>query len=137
MSTPLDEKLKQAASQWMRRAKSNLARAKQAKLDEVVWEDLCFDAQQAAEKALKAILVVHNVDFPKTHEVAELLRLVEQCGIEVQDELWEAHVLAKYAVETRYPGPAESITEEEYRQAVALADRVVRWAEKILSEGRK
>lgn len=133
LSTPLDEKLKQAAGQWMRRARSNLALAKQAKLDEVVWDDLCFDAQQATEKALKAVLVVHNVDFPKTHEIAELLRLIEQCNIEVHDELWEAHILAKYAVETRYPGPVESISEQEYRQAVALAERVVQWAQKIIS----
>jgi hypothetical protein len=29
---------------WLRRAQSNLARAKQPKPDEAVWEDLCFDA---------------------------------------------------------------------------------------------
>jgi HEPN domain-containing protein len=38
---------------WLRRARSNLARASTAKTDEIMWEDLCFDAQQAAEKALK------------------------------------------------------------------------------------
>lgn len=40
---------------WLGRAKSNLARARQPKPDEVFWEDLCFDAQQAVEKALKAV----------------------------------------------------------------------------------
>lgn len=40
---------------WLRRAKSNLFRAKQPKHEEVFWEDLCFDAQQAAEKSLKAL----------------------------------------------------------------------------------
>jgi hypothetical protein len=43
------------AGGWLRRARSNLARAKQDKPDEVLFEDLCFDAQQAVEKALKAL----------------------------------------------------------------------------------
>ncbi len=133
MSIPLEEKLQRASLEWVKRAKGNLARARQSKPEEAFWEDLCFDAQQAAEKALKAVLVVRNIDFPKTHEISELLRLIEQCGIEVQDELWQAQVLAKYAVETRYPGPAEPLTEKEYCQAVALAERVVQWAEKIIS----
>ena len=34
---------------WLKRAKSNLIRAKQPKHEEVFWEDLCFDAQQAVE----------------------------------------------------------------------------------------
>nr|WP_243029119.1 HEPN domain-containing protein [Thermus albus] len=43
---------------WLARAKSNLARAQLGRTSpEVVWEDPCFDAHQAAEKALKALLV--------------------------------------------------------------------------------
>ena len=38
--------------EWMNRAHSNLARAK-LWTDGVYLEDLCFDAQQAAEKAIK------------------------------------------------------------------------------------
>ena len=33
----------------LRRAKGNLARAQQTKPKDAFWEDLCFDAQQAAE----------------------------------------------------------------------------------------
>ena len=44
------------AKEWLKRAKSNLARAKAGKVSEdILYEDLCFDAQQAAEKALKAL----------------------------------------------------------------------------------
>lgn len=32
-------------SDWLRRAKSNLVRAKQPKPEDVLWEDLCFDTQ--------------------------------------------------------------------------------------------
>ncbi|HLZ10766.1 MAG TPA: HEPN domain-containing protein [Chloroflexota bacterium] len=39
--------------EWLRRARSNLLRAQQPKPDGVLWEDLCFDAQQAVEKGAK------------------------------------------------------------------------------------
>lgn len=118
---------------WLRRAKSNLARAKQAKPKEVFWEDLCFDAQQAAEKAIKAVLTRREIDFPKTHDIRELLTLLSTSGEVVPEAIWETINLADYAVETRYPGPAEPVTKTEYRQAVALAEKVVKWAEKIIS----
>jgi HEPN domain-containing protein len=41
--------------EWINRARSNLVRA-QTTLPGVYLEDLCFDAQQAAEKAIKAVL---------------------------------------------------------------------------------
>lgn len=62
--------------EWLRRAKSNLACARQPKPDEAVWEDLCFDAQQAAEKALKAVLIGRSIDFPRTHNIRVLLSIV-------------------------------------------------------------
>lgn len=42
---------------WLKRAKSNLARAELGRnaLD-ILYEDLCFDAQQATEKALKGLM---------------------------------------------------------------------------------
>jgi len=43
---------------WLRRARSNLARAAQGQATpDVLLEDVCFDAQQAVEKSLKALLV--------------------------------------------------------------------------------
>jgi len=65
---------------WLRRAKGNLARAKQAKPKEAFWEDLCFDAQQATKKAIKAVLTCREIDFPKTHDIRELLTLLSTSG---------------------------------------------------------
>jgi HEPN domain-containing protein len=39
-----------------------------------------FHAQQAAEKALKAWLTLRRVEYPKTHDLASLLHLLEQSG---------------------------------------------------------
>jgi HEPN domain-containing protein len=118
--------------EWLRRAKGNLALAKQRKPKEAYWEDLCFEAQQAAEKAIKAVLKSAGIDFPKTHDIGELLSIVNQSGQKVPQELWKADELSQYAVETRYPGPAEPVTRNECRQAVALAQKVVKWAENII-----
>ena len=47
-----------------------------------------------------------------------------------------ADILTQYAVQTRYPGLAEEITQAEYEEARLLAHRVVDWAEVVLSKGK-
>lgn len=65
--------------EWLNRARSNLSRAK-ARIPEAYLEDLCFDAQQAAEKAIKALLIKRGVAFPYVHDLAHLLTLLEEAG---------------------------------------------------------
>ncbi len=121
---------------WLRRAKSNLVRARLlAGQPEVLYEDLCFDAQQAVEKALKAVLVQRGVIVPKTHALAELLTRVEKSGIEVHAEIREATLLTPYAVEARYPGLWEEVTAADHEEAVRVAERVVAWAETVTRGG--
>ena len=121
---------------WLVRARSNLARARAGRATpDVLFEDLCFDAQQAAEKALKAVLVKLRVAFPQTHAIAVLIGLIESVGIAVPTALAEAADLTDYAVSTRYPGASEVLDEEEYLCAVAIAERVVRWAEERIRAG--
>ena len=61
---------------WMRFAYSDLALARSPLLPGVLLEGLCYHAQQAAEKALKAVLVFLNIDFPRTHNIRTLLDLL-------------------------------------------------------------
>jgi len=89
---------------WLRRAKSNLIRAKQPKHEEVFWEDLCFDAQRAVEKSLKALLLFHKIPFRFVHDIAELLTVLEQNGLSLPEQIRAAAELSDYAVEARYPG---------------------------------
>lgn len=114
---------------WLRRAKSNLIRAKQPKHEEVFWEDLCFDAQQAAEKSLKALLLFHKIPFRFVHDIAELLTVLEQNGLSLPEQIRAAAELSDYAVEARYPGPMEPVTEDEHKEAVKIAEMVVSWVE--------
>lgn len=62
--------------EWMNRARSNLAIAKN-RIPDVYLEDLCFDAQQAAEKAIKAVFVARGIEFPFIHDLTRLLAILE------------------------------------------------------------
>jgi HEPN domain-containing protein len=116
--------------EWLRRARSNLAKARADRnLPDVLYEDLCFDAQQAAGKGIKALLVHRQVRFPKTHDLLDLLTLLDQSGLPIPPEIRETDALTHYAVETRYPGLAEEVTADEYARAVEFAERVLHWVE--------
>jgi HEPN domain-containing protein len=77
--------------EWLGRARSNLAQAR-ANTPEVYPEDLCFAAQQAAEKAIKAVMIRHGVRFPYIHDLAALLQLLRGSGLTIPDEVAEAVV---------------------------------------------
>jgi len=119
--------------EWLNRARSNLALAK-AKRKGVYLEDLCFDAQQAAEKAIKALLIKAEVNFPYVHDLAELLTLLEKSGEMITESIRQAEELSRYAVFTRYPGIGPQIKQKEYKEAVKIAGQVVRWAEKLIAK---
>ena len=122
-------------NQWRKRAKSNLERAKAGKVsEEILYEDLCFDCQQAVEKSLKALLVYVGVVFPPTHSPGKLIELIEENGINVPEEIKDSIPLAAYAVDTRYPGDYEPVDKEEYEEAVKIAERVYFWVEKRIEK---
>ena len=53
--------------EWLNRARSNVLLA-QAQREGIYLEDLCFNAQQAVEKAIKAVLMQRAVEFPYVHD---------------------------------------------------------------------
>jgi HEPN domain-containing protein len=55
--------------------------------------------------------------------------------LRVPEAVEDAVVLTSYAFEARYPGLAELVSEEESRQAIELAQMVVRWAEEMIERG--
>ena len=63
--------------EWLNRARSNLALAKN-RVPNAYLEDLCFEAQQAAEKAIKSRLIRLGIDFPYVHDLARLLSLLDR-----------------------------------------------------------
>ncbi len=99
----------------------------------IVFTSFCvFHAQQAAEKSIKAVLVHRGIAFPKTHIIERLIDLLPE-DVSKIPELSQSAKLSVYATVSRYPGDvSESVDEEEYQEAVRLAEAVVQWAESIL-----
>ena len=119
---------------WLQRARSDLALGRAA-LDSanVLKEDACFHAQQCGEKALKALLVSQQIPFRRTHALENLLDILKAGGVEIPEEIDQSFSLTQYAVETRYPGDWEPISDEETRSALETAAHVLSWVEEQIN----
>ena len=117
--------------EWLNRARSNLVLARMQG-EGVYLEDLCFNTQQAVEKAIKALLIQRHVQFPYVHDIAELLTVLETTGQAIPQAIRQAERLTRFAVFTRYPGIAPPIKQEEYMEAVGIAGEVIQWVEHLL-----
>lgn len=62
----------------------------------------CFHAQQAAEKALKAVISLHGLEYRRTHDLEELAGTLADVSIAPPVGEIELRCLTPYAVEFRY-----------------------------------
>ena len=117
------------ACEWFQRAIRDL-RAAEILLEKELYEESAFHSQQAAEKALKAVLVALGIRPPRTHSIEQLLDMLsENEDVSPLYEI-EADTLTDYAVAARYPGPA--VVKEEASEALETARKVVEWARREL-----
>ncbi len=121
------------AARWLGRASSDLAIASKLLIDQAYDEAwaAAFHGQQAAEKAIKAILVSRGTDFPKTHDLARLVALLPgaQAAPASPDDLeWLAYfgTAGRYVIED--PMAASEPDWKDAAQAVDLAHKIVEWA---------
>ena len=119
---------------WLEMAASNLNLARAGNKDGVRFEDLCFQCQQAAEKALKALHIHKDIPFRKIHDIEELLSSLEKSGESISNALQEAVVLTEHAVTTRYPGDYEPVSEDEYLKTLELAQFVYDWVQERINQ---
>jgi len=89
-----------------------------------------FHAQQAIEKALKAVLAHSGVSFRRTHDIAELLDMLEDAGLAAPPHADRLDELNPYAVEMRY-GLIEPSGLDRAATARWVQD-VIRWAGGII-----
>lgn len=109
--------------QWLEKADRDLdAAGVLLRGDFKDYESVGFHAQQAAEKFIKAFLVRHQIEFPKTHNIAALLRLSEKVDKELPERLAEVDALTPFGVEFRYPGDTEPVSREKGESALRLAE---------------
>lgn len=88
-------------------------------------EIVCYHCQQAAEKAIKAVIISLGSPggLPKRHDLSFLLDQIHHM-VRVDDEIYDcADALSPYGVASRYPN--EMYLEPRH------ADQAVKWAETI------
>lgn len=93
----------------------------------------CWLAQQAAEKALKAVLIFLDIDFPRRHDLDALRNLVPH-DWRLKTDHPDLSELTEWAVEARYPGDWPDATEADARTAVQQAGAVWRSVIRDLKE---
>ncbi len=119
--------------EWLNRARSNLVLSRITNSD-VYLEDNCFGAQQAAEKAIKAVFIHRGENFPYIHNLEDLLKRLERNGLKVPKYVRKAHELTRFASEARYPGASGPVSKREHRHFVRIAEAVVQWAERQIGK---
>jgi HEPN domain-containing protein len=121
---------------WIERAKSSLELAQAKIIRYIHYEDLCFQLQQAVEKALKGLLIYYDVEPEFTHNIEILLKELKKFT-EIPENIKKAAQLTNYAVQTRYPGEYDEITKEEYEKSVKTAKECLEWTENNIRESEK
>ena len=112
------------AREWLERAGENLATAEVVLASSSLAPRIAaWHAQQAVEKAIKAVLVVDQIEFPFTHDLAALHALLQRRLRAVAGS--DLASLSRYAVEARYPGPWPDTEPDDAQAAVIVARAVV------------
>lgn len=108
---------------WLNKAKRDLLSARQLAEGGVpLLDTAAYHCQQAAEKAIKAYLVFHDVRFEKTHDLDVLLSQADKIDPAFSVCRESGRVLTPLAVEFRYPGEFTEPEPDEYREAFTAAE---------------
>jgi len=92
---------------------------------------ICFHSQQAVEKFLKAFLIFHDVDFPKTHDLDFLLmecQKIDNYSFEI-----DLKSLSDFGVSIRYPDDFYIPGVNETKDYIEIATEIKKCIEKLIS----
>lgn len=91
--------------EWLIKAQNDLASAERLLIGkEPIRDTGCFHCQQTVEKAFKAFLTHHAIEFEKSHSLVYLLDLCARVDVDFTKFQNIASSLTVYAVGIRYPG---------------------------------
>lgn len=121
------------AEQLLRRAADDEAAAKallsvKSVTDVIVGQH----AQQGVEKAIKAVLAAQDVEFPFIHDIAGLMVLCVNAGIQVPEQLREADQLTPYAGALRYGEEDLDLVNRD--TALSWVTTAVEWARDVVEQ---
>jgi HEPN domain-containing protein len=124
----------EAAELFLGKAASDLAAARLLASDDDQDDDVVgFHAQQAVEKALKAVVAVRSLEIPRSHDLGLLIRLLDLAEHELPVAIRQADWLNPWAVALRYDHPGATL---DRSLAVEVADESLLWALERVSAAR-
>ncbi len=127
---------KELALEWINKAEEDFgfAVSNLAEPEMTYYAQICFHFQQAAEKYLKAFIVVHELEFKKIHDLPELLRICINKDPQLTKLSEESEFLTDYYIETRYPvhWPA-SITRDDAEKAKQAVSKIRESIKKLIN----
>ena len=116
--------MKQETKEWVAKAERDFATMKREfrVAEDANYDDVCFHAQQCIEKLLKGYLQELEIEFPRSHDLRELLNLLLPTHATWTDYIDDCARLSEYAVSFRYPGETaeRSIAERAMNLCVKL-----------------
>ena len=89
-----------------------------------------WNFHQAAEKAIKAILISQEKDFPRTHDLPRLLTILQLEPSASDTVAQAAFILSSFLPLTRYPGDWPEINEAKAKEAKEASKIIPSWARK-------
>jgi HEPN domain-containing protein len=92
--------------------------------ERVPWDTVCFHAQQAVEKTMKALLLFHRLPASRTHDLVVLLTECVAVEPSIADLEVDCQTFAPFAVPVRYPGDLPEPGEHDARELIAAMKRV-------------
>ncbi len=116
---------------WLRQARADLAAAKDS-MATGHHEWACFQAQQAAEKALKALLLQQGRTTVVSHSLVDLVQEAARYHPSLAGLMQEAKALDAFYLPTRYPNalvsekaPAEYYSREDAQRCLSCAESIL------------
>jgi HEPN domain-containing protein len=89
-----------------------------------------FHAQQTVEKAIRAVLVLNGIDFPRTHDLDFLVARVKEQGLPAPGAIANVGWLSPWAAQVRYD---ESSSDLDRGLAVEAGGVAIDWAQSVLA----
>ncbi len=130
--------MRRITEKWLKQGEADYKAARDSlKAEHYEW--CCFQAQQAAEKALKAFLYEHGYTSIITHSLKELIKECSKINEDFSSLIRHAKKLDMYYIPTRYPNglggdlaPVEFYDEEDAKECLDSAELIFKEVKRYL-----